>query len=179
MKSKSPGDPYLLVIRDFNRKGVKYVVVGMSGINFYAKDARDSFSTLDYDFFLEPFLSNIQKAVEVLKKLGFTLGTSKGLLDPADLKKVVREQRTLTATTSDGLMIELLLAVSGYPFFELAKDAAAFTVQGVPVRVGKLSKLLRSKRLADRPKDRQFLQRYGTLFKEEQKDENRTRPEET
>ena len=179
MKSKSPQDPYLIVIQDFNRKGVKYVIVGMSGINFYAKDARDTFSTLDYDFFLEPFLSNVKKTIEVLKKLGFTLGTSKGLLDPADLREVVREQQTIMATTSDGLMIELLLAVSGYPFSELARDTATFTVQGVPVRVGKLSKLLRSKRLADRPKDRQFLKRYGNLFEEEERNESRTRSEET
>ena len=63
-------------------------------------------------------------------------------------------------------MIELLLKISGYPFSELAKDAATFTVRGVPIRVGRLGKLLRSKLLAGRPKDRHFLKRYQSLLEE-------------
>ena len=63
-----------------------------------------------------------------------------------------------------GLMVELLLTVSGFPFAELAKDAATVTVRGEPVRVGRLTKLLQSKQLAGRAKDRQFLRRYQALL---------------
>ena len=170
MKSKVPRDPYLVVIQAFNRKGVRYVVVGMSGINFYARDASETFGTMDYDFFLEPFLSNVQKATEALKGLGFSLATSEGILEIERLKEVVRNRKTIMATTPYGLMIELLLAVSGFPFSELAKDARTFTDQGVPVRVGKLKKLLISKHLASRPKDRHFLQRYRHLLEESEKE---------
>jgi hypothetical protein len=157
-------DPYRAVVQRFNRYGVRYVVVGMAGINYYAKNPSETFATMDYDLFLEPSLSNVEQAVTVLNGLGFTLGTAAGALPHADLRAIVRARTTLIATTPDGLMVELLLRVSGYPFTELARDAATVAVRGVPVNVGRLSKLLRSKRLAGRPKDRQFLRRYQSLL---------------
>ena len=54
-----------------------------------------------------------------------------------------------------------------FPFSDLARDAATFTVRGVPVKVGRLTKLLTSKKLAGRLKDRQFLQRYRSLLEGE------------
>lgn len=157
-------DPYRALISRFNRRGIRYVVVGMSGVNYYARSPTETFATLDYDVFLEPSLANVEVAMRCLKALGFTVGTTRGVLKPADLKRVVRHRKTLVATTAEGLMVELLLQISGYPFSELAKDAATFTVRGVPVRVGRLTKLLTSKKLANRPKDRQFLRRYRTLL---------------
>lgn len=168
MKEK-PGafeDPYLVVLKRFNRRGVRYVVVGMSGINYYAKSPAETFGTLDYDVLLEGSLANVKKAVEELQKLGLTLSAAGGIFKIDQLREIVREVRTITATTPDGLMVDLLLKVSGYPFSELARDSAVFTVEGVPVRVGRLKKLLQSKRLAGRPKDRQFLKRYQTLLEE-------------
>jgi len=157
-------DPYLAVLRRFNRLGVTYVVVGMAGINYYARNPSETFASLDFDLLLEPTLQNVERALRALTPFGVTLGTAGGAWDPRDLKRLVRDRVTLVATTPDGLMIELLLQVSGYPFAELARDAATFTVHGVPVKVGRLSKLLKSKQLADRPKDRQFLRRYRQLL---------------
>ena len=166
MKRRVVKDPYQTLINHFNRQGVAYVVVEMAGINYYAKNASEMFSTLDYDVFLQPTLHNVEKAVQCLEALGVTLSSRMGIFKGTDLKQVVRQRMTLVATTEEGIMIELLLKISGYPFSELAKDAATFTVQGIPVHVGRLSKLLRSKRLANRPKDRQFLQRYRFLLEE-------------
>ncbi|MBI3318843.1 MAG: hypothetical protein HYZ90_06875 [Candidatus Omnitrophica bacterium] len=166
MRKKFFRDPYSEVLQRFNQRGIRCVVVGMSGINFYAKNPASAFSTLDYDLFLEPTLKNVGEAVRSLKTLGFTVGTAEGTLKSSDLGGMVRDQRTLVATSPEGLLIDLLLKVSGYPFSELSKDAATFTVGGVPVRVGRLSKLIRSKKLAGRPKDRRFLQRYQALLEE-------------
>ena len=138
----------------------------MSGINYYARSIRDTFATMDFDFFLDPSLTNVGKALEVLKAMKFSLGTSEGALKLGEFKETVQACKTLLATTPDGLMIELLLAISGYPFSEIAKDAVTFTVGGIPVRVGRLDKLLRSKQLAARPKDLQFLKRYQSLLEE-------------
>lgn len=160
------GDPYRAVIQAFNRSGVRYVVVGMSGINYYARNPAETFATLDYDVFLEPTLGNVEKALRGLNRLGFTIATSGGVLTAADLKRAVGDRRTLVATTPDGVAVELLLEISGYAFSDLARDAATFTVQGVPIRVGRLTKLLKSKQVAGRPKDRQFLQRYRGLLRE-------------
>lgn len=164
MSRRAPMDPYRAVIQQFNRYGIRYVVVGMSGINYYARSPAETFATLDYDIFLEPTLKNVSQAVRVLKRLSLTVGTAAGLLREDTIKTVVRDRRTLVATTPDGLTVELLLEVSGYPFSELAKDAATFTVRGVPVCVGRLTKLLKSKKLAGRAKDRHFLQRYQSLL---------------
>ncbi len=160
-------DPYTKVLQSFNRRGVRYVVVGMAGINYYGESAASTFSTFDYDLFVEPTRDNLQKAFDALTRLDFTLGTSEGELKLSDLAHLVRGQKTLVATTADGLMVELLLKISGFPFSEMARDAATFTVEGVPVRVGRLNKLLMSKKLAGRPKDRRFLSRYQNLLEEE------------
>lgn len=166
MKRPTFQDPYREILARFNRRGVRYVVVGMTGINYYAKNPAQTFATLDYDLFLEPSVGNVEKAAQALESLGWSLGTSGGPFKTAGLHGVVRDRRTIVATTAEGLVVELLLRVSGYPFSELARDAATFSIRGVPVRVGRLSKLLRSKRLAGRPKDRQFLERYKSLLEE-------------
>lgn len=158
-------DPYQAVIRAFNRVGVRYVVVGMAGINYYARQPSEAFATMDYDLFLEPTLKNVQKALGQLKHLGFSIGTTKGALDPRALGTIVHDQRTLVATTSDGLMVELLLAVSGFTFAEFANDAATVTVRGTPITVGRLTKLLKSKQVANRSKDRAFLRRYAMVLR--------------
>ena len=166
MSARPLRDPYRAVIHQFNRYGVRYVVVGMTGINYYAKQPAQAFTTMDYDVFVEPTLANVGKAVACLNHLGFTVATADGLLMAKRLQAVVRARRTLMATTPDGLMVELLLGISGYPFADVARDAATFTVRGVPVKVGRLTKLLHSKKLAGRAKDRQFLQRYQSQFEE-------------
>ena len=166
MTARIPHDPYRAVVELFNRYGVRYVVVGMAGINYYAEKPAQAFATMDYDLFLEPTLKNIDQALRCLKRLDFTVGTSEGPLRADHVRDVVRFRKTLVATTSEGLMVELLLEVSGYTFSEMIRGAATFTIRGVPVKVGRLEKLLRSKRVAGRPKDRQFLQRYQSLLEE-------------
>ena len=166
MTAAPSGDPYLAVVRRFNRAGVRYVVVGMSGINYYARSPAESFGTMDYDFFVEPSLENVGKAVRCLQTLEFRIQTALGSWKETDLRRVVRDQRTLIAASPDGLTVELLLGVSGYPFSEMAKDATTVLVRGISIRVGRLDKLLRSKKIAGRPKDRRFLRRYQDLLEE-------------
>jgi len=52
MAKKSFLDPYAELVDKFNHRGVKYVVVGMSGINYYAANAKETFSTQDFDIFI-------------------------------------------------------------------------------------------------------------------------------
>jgi predicted nucleotidyltransferase len=165
MKLRRAQDPFRTVTERFNQQGVRYVVVGMAGINYYAKNPAELFGTLDYDIFLDPRLSNVEKALRSVRELGFTIGTSSGLFKSGMITEIVRDRKTLIATTTEGIMIELLLQVSGYPFSELARDATTVTVDGVPIKVGKLSKLIESKRLAGREKDKAFLKRYQLLLK--------------
>ena len=166
MTGRLPHDPYRTVIQQLNRQGVRYVVIGMAGINYYVDTPAHAFATLDYDLFIEPTLANVAQAVRCMTRLGFTVGTSAGVLQAKEITAIVRARKTVVATTPDGVMVELLLAVSGYAFSDLARDAATFTVRGVPVKVGRLTKLLRSKQLAGRAKERQFLRRYQSSLDE-------------
>lgn len=159
-------DPYTEVIHRFNQKGIRYVVVGLSGINYYAKDPSESFSTQDYDLFLDNTLENLKKATAVLMRLGFSVSMRRGHFQPDKIKEIVQRQETLVATNPQGVQIELLLRVSGYVFRELDQDAKVFLVDEVPIRVGRLRKLLNSKKIAGREKDRLFLKRYQTLLRE-------------
>src|SRR5579864_8826556 len=51
-------NPYQLVLRELGRSGAEYLVIGASGINYFAKDARQILSTADYDLFLKPTSEN-------------------------------------------------------------------------------------------------------------------------
>ncbi|MBI3010726.1 MAG: hypothetical protein HYY57_07075 [Candidatus Omnitrophica bacterium] len=167
MEARALQDPYRAVIQCFNRYGVQYVVVGMAGINYYANTPAQTFATMDYDLFIDPTIRNVTHVLQCLKRLKFTIGTAEGPLESQEVRRLVKDRRTLVATTHEGVAIELLLAISGYVFSEIARDAATFTVRGVPVKVGRLTKLLRSKKLAGRSKDRQFLRRYQSLLQNE------------
>lgn len=165
MAKKNAYDPYGELIERFNRDGVDYVVVGMSGINFYAESAVDSFGTQDYDLFLRPAVSNAVQAFRLLEELGYEMSANGKTVSEKDLKRMVKEKRTILAVNADGITFELLFAVSGFAFLQMAGDAAIFKAGDVLVRVGKLQKLLASKKAAGRPKDRMFLKRYELILK--------------
>lgn len=165
MARKKFYDPYAELIDKFNRKGVKYVVVGMSGINYYASDAQETFSTQDFDIFVKPMISNVKKAVSIFKELGYSAAVNGQEAQEERIKDAVRQKNTIIATDAYGIMFELILAVSGYTFDQMERDAVIFEAGGVPIKVAKLNKLLMSKKIAARDKDRLFLRRFKLLLK--------------
>ena len=165
MKNRKIDDPYAEVIDAFNKNGVKYVVVGMSGINYYAVDAKGTFATQDFDIFINPTIGNVKKAISIFKELGYSLAVKEGELKDGAIKKTVAVKKTISATDPYGIMFEILLAVSGYRFDQMEKGAAIFLVERIPVKVAKLRKLLQSKKAAGRPKDKFFLKRYEIFLK--------------
>ncbi len=166
MKKREIHDPYAELIDRFNRRGVEYVVVGMSGINYYASNAKEAFVTQDFDIFVRPAIGNVKKALEVFKGLDYNLAVKGKELKDAFVKKVVAEKNTISAVDPYGIMFELILAVSGYRFDQMEGGATVFMVENIPVKVAKLRKLLQSKKLAGREKDKLFLKRYEMFLKE-------------
>jgi len=159
-------DPYSELVNKFNRDGIKYVIVGMSGINYYASRPQETFATQDFDIFVKPTISNIKKAVTILEKMDYNLVVKKGALKNFSLKEIIRQKNTIIASDPYGIVFELILAVSGYTFSQMQKDAIIFNVGNIPIKVAGLKKLLRSKRLAGRKKDKLFLNRFEILLKE-------------
>jgi predicted nucleotidyltransferase len=165
MAKKRIYDPYAEAIDRFNRKGVRYVIVGMAGINYYASDARETFSTQDFDIFVKPTIPNVKKAVSIFRELGYSVAVKGKPAQDERIKDAVRRKDTFIATDAYGVMFELILAVSGYTFAQMETDAVIFDVSRVPVKVARLGKLLMSKKAAGRDKDRLFLKRFGLLLK--------------
>lgn len=166
MKKRKMRDPYAQLLDRFNQGGVKYVVVGMSGINYYASQAQETFATQDFDIFIKPTITNVKKAIEVFRALNYSLAVKEGELKDSLVKKVVAQKNTISATDPYGIAFELILAVSGYRFDQMENGATVFIVENVPVKVAKLRKLLRSKKIAGREKDRFFLKRYEIFLRE-------------
>ena len=92
-------DPYLEVIKKFNQHKVRYVVIGVAGINYYIKDVRKLFVTADFDIFISPEEKNLFKALLILKKLRFnTFYKLKQLkCNLKEVKKIVKEKGTVLA----------------------------------------------------------------------------------
>jgi len=159
-------DPYSELVNKFNRGGVKYVIVGMSGINYYASRPQETFSTQYFDIFVKPTINNIKKATNILKKMNHNLTIKKGALEDFNLKEIVRQKNTIIATNPYGIVFELILAISGYTFDQMQKDATIFKAENVLIKVAGLKKLLQSKKAAGREKDKLFLKRFEILLKE-------------
>ena len=168
MATKKIYDPYIEVLDKFNKHGVDYVIIGMSGINYYASKAAETFSTQDFDIFVKPAIGNIKKVISIFEKLNYSLIANKKRIEKTDVKSIVRNKNTILATDPYGITFESILAVSGYTFSRMQKDAVIFNVNNVPVKVAKLRKLLMSKKIAGREKDKLFLKRYEILLKEKE-----------
>lgn len=166
MTTKKIYDPYVEILDKFNKNNIDYIIIGMSGINYYAAKVQETFSTQDFDIFVKPVISNIKKAISIFEKLNYSLIANKKRIEKGDVKSIVRNKNTILITDPYGITFELILAVSGYTFNQMQKDAVIFNVNNVPIKVAKLRKLLMSKKIAGRKKDKLFLKRYEILLRE-------------
>ena len=144
---------------------VEFVVVGVGGINFYARTPADAYATLDVDAFLAPIADNLRRALGVLASLGYSFEAgSEPFVDLDDvlvLRRIVENGASLSAIHPKSGELDLLTSISGFSYAELSEDAATFEVAGTEVRVGRLEKLLRSKEASSRPKDVEFLRAFA------------------
>ncbi len=140
------------------------MVVGVGGINFYARTPADAFATLDIDAFLEPASDNLQRALSVLSSLGYEFEAAgepfRDLDDALVLQRIVENGASLSAIHPESSELDLLTSISGFDYPDLSTDAAEFEVAGAMIRVGRLEKLLRSKEVSARPKDLEFLRAF-------------------
>jgi hypothetical protein len=165
------GSGFLRALAALSDAGVTYVIVGVGGINFYARTAAAAYVTLDVDALLEPSTENLRSALRVLAELGYAFEAGDepfiDLEDRSSLETIVRNGAALTARHPGAGEVDLLLSVAGYTFSELASDAVEFLVAGTRVRVGTLEKLLESKRASGRPKDLEFLRAFEARASED------------
>jgi len=161
-------DLYADALASLNRHRVSYVVVGVFGVNLYAERAGMVILTQDCDLLLRAESRILARALRVLRKRGWemTAGGEPFLGEhPDDLTSILRG-RTMIRALRRGRQIDLALGLAGLDFEAVWKNRRVFRTQGVRVPVAPLADLLRSKELANRPKDRVFLETYRAALEE-------------
>lgn len=153
------------------RGGADFLVVGVSGVNFYANDASESVITHDLDLWLRPDAANVSKALIALRDAGFFFEAGGepfvDLEDELVLGNVIRFGGTIVARKPPEVgRLDLMLSLFDFSFADEREKAAEFHFEGRLVRVADLETLLRSKERAGREKDLIFLQLHGARFRE-------------
>jgi hypothetical protein len=155
-------DPYVDACRRFRNSRLRYVIVGAFGINLYAQQVGQVITTADCDILIPAHFAAFRKALQTLLSMGFVLEAGAEPvpdLDPALIQGILRARAVVSAERPDA-RIDVCTQVAGAAFEELWRTHREFIVEGVKLRVAALKDLVKSKRVADRPKDRLFLQQH-------------------
>jgi len=141
--------------------GVRYVVIGVWGANYYAPAGAAMFTTLDRDLFLPPDPHNLLSAWRICEGEGFELLAGTDPLDsPRDalLARTIVARRALTrATDGRGTDVDLSLVMGGFEFEAVWSARRSFDVAGISIPVARLAHIVESKSATGREKDRLFL----------------------
>jgi len=153
-----------------NRRGVRFVLIGVWGANFHARDASALFTTLDYDLFLPPSADNLLEAWHACDEVGLSLRAGGEPLDtPRDrtlAAAVIHRRASVRATGSDELTVDLSLVMTAFEFEAVWDERRVFLVEGEELPVARLSHIIRSKAAANRPKDRLFLATHAEALRQ-------------
>jgi hypothetical protein len=167
--------PLAPLARDLAKRTVRYVLIGVSGANFYGPEGQAVFTTQDFDLFLPADSDNLVRAWEACEHARLDLWLGDEPLDrPRDrwLADRIVERRALTrATGPDELLIDLTLVMAHFDFETVWAERREFLVEGAQVPTARLLHIVESKQAAGRPKDQLFLATHKDaleqLFKKE------------
>jgi hypothetical protein len=140
---------------------VRYVLIGVSGANYYAPEAGARFVTEDYDLFVPSDAHNLVAAWAACDDVAVDLWLSNEPLDrPRDLwlaERVVERRAVTRVTGRDGLQVDFTLVMKGFEFEAVWNEHRVFLTAGVPVPTARLLHIVTSKQAAGRDKDKLFL----------------------
>lgn len=134
----------------------------MYGINLYAERAGTIVTTVDCDLLIPADVSILARILGILGHLRYDFEAGREPLvdhSSSNLSGIVQARANVTAHRK-GVQIDLPMEIAGYDFDSLWKRHRRFRVRGGMFRVAPLADMVRSKQLADRPKDRMFLEVY-------------------
>lgn len=153
--------PLAPLARALTARGVRYVLIGVSGANLYGPSGQAVFATDDLDLFLPLDAANLVGAWEACEASTLELWSATEPLDrPRDhwLAERIIERRVLTrATGPEGLAIDLTLVMAGFDFERVWAERRAFLIEGAEVPTARLRHIVESKHAAGRDKDKLFL----------------------
>ena len=157
------------VVRALSKKGVRFIVIGVWGANYYATSGETLFTTEDRDLFLPDNPRNLLAAWKTCEWVGLRLWAGREPLEKpleALLAERVVERRALTrAVESEGLQIDLTLEMAGFEFEDVWRERRVFRVGDLDIPVARLKHIIESKAKANRPKDRLFLETHAEALR--------------
>lgn len=157
---------YEQLFRALNDAGIRYVVVGGLAVVLHGHARLTADADLVVD--LEP--EEARKAVEALTALGLTPvipEPATGFADPETRKRWIREKGMQVFSLfdpADPLLRVGLFVDEPIPFDELFGRAEILPLATTRVRVASIPDLIRMKRLADRPRDREDVEQLERLL---------------
>lgn len=153
--------PFEQAVASLNGRGVRFIVIGVSGANYYATSGSSLFVTADRDLYLPLEPANALAAWAACESVGLELWSGREPLDtPRDLglaQAIVERQALVRASDGRGLEIDLTLVMAGFEFEQVWSERRVFRAEGVEIPVARLRHIVESKAAAGRPKDRLFL----------------------
>jgi predicted nucleotidyltransferase len=165
------------LVAALNQGGVRCVVIGVSGANYWARSGHTVFTTKDFDLFLPPDPDNAVKAWQAAESCRLDLYCGEEPLDrPRDLflaERIVESRALVRATDGHGFDVDFSLVMGDFDFETIFARQRTFLVEGVPIRVARLSDIVASKAAAGREKDRLFLASYAEALRSLIEDEPR------
>jgi len=163
-------DRFTHLVHSLSSGAVRFVIIGVSGANYWARHAGMQFSTKDRDLFLPLDPENELRAWRVCEQSGLALWCGdEPLGEPKDtfLAQAVVERRMLvTAIGTPDLVVDLSLVMAGLEFEEVWANRREFDVDGVMIPVASLHDIVESKRVANREKDRLFLATHAEALRQ-------------
>lgn len=158
-----------------NQAGVRYVVIGVAGANYWARSGHTIFTTRDFDLFLPLDARNAMTAWEAAEAVGLGLYVGEDPLDrPRDLvlaERIVERCALVRATDARGLDVDFTMVMAGFDFDGVHNRRRPFLVEGVPIPVASLRDIVASKAAAGRDKDRLFLAAHAEALRSLTEDE--------
>jgi hypothetical protein len=152
-----------------NRAGVRYVVIGVAGANYWARSGHTVFTTRAFDIFLPADAANALRAWQAAEAFGLDLFCGDEPLDrPRDLflaERIVERRALVRATNGRGLDVDFALVMTGFDFDSVFGHRREFRVEGVSVPVARLRDIVASKAAAGREKDRLFLAAHAEALR--------------
>lgn len=139
------------LLKSLNAQRVEYVIIGATAFptHGYAR------ATADIDVLIKPTRVNAQRVLNALAQVGYDVTD---LMVGEVLKKKILFRQYILAT-------DIHPSVTGITFETVWKNRVKDKIEGVPVFVASLDDLIKMKRAANRPKDREDLKALRALKK--------------
>jgi len=163
-------DRFARLLHELDERNVRFVLIGVGGVNCYAPASQPIQHTQDQDLFLPADATNLVAAWQAAEASQLELTTSGEPLDsPRDawLAERIVERRALTrALDGQGLVVDFTLVMGGYEFDPVWNSRRTFQMGGSRLPVARLEHIVTSKAQAGRPKDLLFLETHKEALRE-------------